>query len=92
MTEICDYRGHIRNWRELCQELGIDNALGREEREKAIIIKSYEKWGHDMADHLYGMFAFALWNTETEELFCVRDHFGTKPLCTGPRPQKNQAS
>ena len=80
MTEIRDYRGHIRNWRELCSELGIDTALGRDEREKEIIVKAYEKWGHDMADHLYGMFAFGLYDSDNDKYFCLRDHFGTKPF------------
>lgn len=80
MTEIKSYRGHIRNWKALCSELGIDNSLSREEREEKILIKSYEKWGYDMAEHLYGMFAFALWDTEDQKLFCLRDQFGTKPF------------
>ena len=33
-----------------------------------------------MADHLYGMFAFALWDDKEEMLFALRDHFGTKPF------------
>ena len=33
-----------------------------------------------MAEHLYGMFAFALWDTEDQKLFCLRDQFGTKPF------------
>ena len=37
MFELHDYRGHIRNWKELCSELGIDSTLSREEREKAIV-------------------------------------------------------
>ena len=80
MTEIREYRGHIRNWRALCEELGVDPSLPREEREPAILIKAYEKWGTDIADHLYGMFAFAIWDEKEEQLFCVRDHFGTKPF------------
>ncbi|MBR0511531.1 MAG: asparagine synthetase B, partial [Ruminococcus sp.] len=72
MINICDYRGHIRNWRELCSELGIDNTLSREEREKVIIVKAYEKWGREMADHFYGMFAFALYDTEKDKYFCLR--------------------
>ena len=78
MTELKEYRGHIRNWRELCSVLGIDSTLPRAEREKTIIIKAYEKWGHDAADHFYGMFAFAV--QSDDELFCVRDQFGTKPF------------
>ncbi|MDE5620237.1 MAG: hypothetical protein K2I80_06925 [Ruminococcus sp.] len=77
MIRILEYRGHIRNWKELCGELEID-LLPRDEREKQIIAKSYEKWGHDMADHIYGMFAFAL--DDNGKIFCMRDQFGTKPF------------
>jgi asparagine synthase (glutamine-hydrolysing) len=80
LIKICDYRGHIRNWRGLCEELCIDGTLSREEREKAIIVKAYEKWGREMADHFYGMFAFALYDTENDKYFCLRDQFGTKPF------------
>ncbi len=80
MIEIKAYRGHIRNWETLCGELGLDVSLSREEREQAILIKGYETWGKAIPDHLYGMFAFALYDTQTDELFCVRDHFGTKPF------------
>lgn len=80
MINICEYRGHIRNWRELCRELGIDDKLSRCEREKAIIVRAYEKWGREMADHFYGMFAFALYDTAEDKYFCLRDQFGTKPF------------
>lgn len=80
MIEIREYRGHIRNWRDLCCELNIDPSLPRSERELALITSAYEKWGHDVADHIYGMFAFAIWDDQNSELFCVRDHFGTKPF------------
>ena len=80
MITIKEYRGHIRNWESLCTELQIDASLTRWEREKEILVKAYEAWGHEMADHLYGMFAFALWDDEKEELFALRDQFGTKPF------------
>lgn len=80
MTEIREYRGHIRNWRQLCGELGVDGSLPREEREPAIIAAAYEKWGKKIADHLYGMFAFCLWDADKHKLFACRDHFGTKPF------------
>ena len=44
------------------------------------MLKAYETWGGRMADHLYGMFAFALWDEEEQKLFCLRDQFGTKPF------------
>lgn len=82
MIRVREYRGHIRNWRKLCQELNIEEDIAnvREKREETILIKAYEKWGYQMADHMYGMFAFALWDEDEEKLFCLRDHFGTKPF------------
>ena len=80
MTEIKAYRGHIRNWDKLCSELDIVKNLSRDEREKQIILKAYEKWGYDMAEHIYGMFAFAIYDDTQDKLFCMRDHFGTKPF------------
>ena len=80
MIEIREYRGHIRNWKALCQELGINANLSRGDRELEIIVKAYEKWAGKMADHIYGMFAFALYDDETGKVFCLRDQFGTKPF------------
>lgn len=80
MIKVQEYRGHIRNWAALCRELSIDPALPREEREKQILTEAYKAWGYEMADHLYGMFAFALWDEEEQKLFCLRDQLGTKPF------------
>ena len=59
----------------MCEELGIEGAdsLSREEREPLILQRAYEKWGHDLGLHLHGMFAFAMWDEEKQELFCLRD-------------------
>lgn len=80
MNSIIDYRGHIRNWKQLCEELEIADSLAREERERKIVLKAYEKWGHDVADHIYGMFAFAINDEAENKIFAVRDQFGTKPF------------
>ena len=80
MIKVKEYRGHIRNWEVLCEELGIDKSLTREEREEAILIRAYETWKYDMAEHMHGMFAFALWDEAEQQLFCLRDQFGTKPF------------
>ena len=80
MITVKEYRGHIRNWEELCERLELPLDLSREEREERILVRAYETWGHEMADHMHGMFAFALWDDEEKELFCLRDQFGTKPF------------
>ncbi len=80
MIAVKEYVGHIRNWKELCQELGVEATLSREDRELQILVKAYEKWAGKMADHIYGMFALALYDDETGKVFCLRDQFGTKPF------------
>lgn len=78
MVEIREYKGHIRNHKALCKELEIVENLSREERENLILIKAYEKWGMEMLNHLYGMFAFAI--VDGNKIILVRDHFGAKPF------------
>lgn len=80
MIKVQEYRGYIRNWKNLCKELGIALPLPRREREEAILLKAYAAWGVSMADHLHGMYAFAIWDDEKKQLFCLRDPFGTKPF------------
>ena len=45
-----------------------------------MVLHGFERWGAGVLDRLRGMFAFALYDTATGELFCARDAFGIKPL------------
>ncbi len=69
MVRVQEYSGHIRNWKAICKELKIETDLSREAREEMILIKAYETWGTKMADHLHGMFAFALWDEERLQIY-----------------------
>ncbi len=80
MVEIKSYSGHIRNHKALCSELGIEQGLSREIREKEIVIKGYEKWGYSLPNHIYGMFAFVLYDSAKNEYVLFRDQFGTVPM------------
>jgi asparagine synthase (glutamine-hydrolysing) len=44
------------------------------------VMAAYEHWGADLARHLRGDFAFAIWNGETREAVVVRDQLGIRPL------------
>ena len=45
-----------------------------------VIIKAYHFWGEDCVKHLDGMFAFAIWDESSQQLFVARDRMGIKPL------------
>lgn len=45
-----------------------------------VILALYQRYGTEAAQHLPGMFAFAVWDDDRQQLFCARDRFGEKPL------------
>ncbi|WP_455387807.1 asparagine synthetase B family protein, partial [Petrachloros mirabilis] len=45
-----------------------------------VILALYARYGEQAMEHLPGMFAFAVWDDDKQELFCARDRFGEKPL------------
>jgi len=72
--------GDVRldNRDELCTELlgaAQDLILPME-----LLALGYEKWGVQLASHLEGDFAFALWDSRRRTLYAARDPFGTRPL------------
>lgn len=79
-TEIRYFSGYIRNYKALCAQLGIEQGLSRAERESEILTKAYAEWGMEMMSHIYGAFAFVIWDEEKQKLFCVRDQVGQKQM------------
>ena len=74
------YNGQIYNTKELRETL-IENGFEFESHsDTEVLLKSYIHYGKDVVHHLNGIFGFAIWNSQTEELFLARDHFGVKPL------------
>jgi asparagine synthase (glutamine-hydrolysing) len=45
-----------------------------------LILRAYAAWGERCVEYLRGDFAFAIWDTREQRLFCARDHFGVKPF------------
>ncbi len=81
------FNGEIYNYLELREELRTEfGAEFATEGDSEAIVAAYHYWGTAALNRLRGMFAFALWDTQTRELFCARDPFGIKPLylATGP--------
>ena len=74
------YNGQIYNTKELTKTLKENGFTFRGHSDTEVLLKSYLYYGKDVVNHLNGIFAFAIWNTKTKELFLARDHFGIKPL------------
>lgn len=72
------YNGEIYNFPELRHELSA--AKFRTHSDTEVLLRAYEKWGAGCLDRLRGMFAFAIWDRNRQELFCARDRFGIKPF------------
>jgi len=75
---IC-YNGEIYNYIELRDELRGGYEF-RTTSDTEVILAAYLKWGRECVSHLRGMFAFAIWDSRTQEVFCSRDRFGIKPF------------
>lgn len=45
-----------------------------------LVLGAYERWGSGCASHLFGDFSFCLWDADSQQLLCARDHLGVKPL------------
>ncbi len=81
------FNGEIYNYLELREALRAEfGAAFATDGDGEAILAAYHHWGTAALTRLRGMFAFALWDTTTSELFCARDPFGIKPLfmATGP--------
>lgn len=74
------FNGEIYNYRELRRQLIAAGHVFSTQGDAEVVLHGFEQWGEAVLDRLRGMFAFALYDTATGELFCARDAFGVKPL------------
>lgn len=72
------YNGEIYNFQELKQELSDYRFYSNCDTE--VIIAAYLKWGIDCVQKFNGMFAIAIYDRKSDEIYLVRDRIGKKPL------------
>ncbi|GAB4135648.1 MAG: asparagine synthase (glutamine-hydrolyzing) [Planctomycetaceae bacterium] len=81
-TVYLTFNGEIYNHAEIRKEL---IALGHDDwqtdhSDTEVLLRAFEEWGIGCVDRFRGMFAFAIWDARTRELWLARDRVGIKPL------------
>jgi len=83
---VITYNGEIYNYLELKKQLISKGVQFRSGSDTEVLIEAYRAWGEEMLLHLRGMFAFAIFDTVTNILFCARDRVGKKPFVYATTP------
>ncbi|MEV4176888.1 asparagine synthase (glutamine-hydrolyzing) [Nonomuraea sp. NPDC049709] len=83
---VLTYSGEVYNFGELRAELTARGHRFRTRSDTEVVLRAYLEWGADLAEHLNGMYAFAVWDARSEQLLLVRDRMGIKPLYYYPTP------
>ena len=74
------FNGEIYNYLEQRQKLIQKGHIFKTTTDTEVILHLYEEYDVDCLQYLRGMFAFAIWDGNRQQMFCARDRFGIKPF------------
>ena len=74
------YNGEVYNFKDIRQDLISEGYSFDSNSDTEVILKSYHFWGIDCVERFRGMFAFAIYDSEQQEIIIFRDRAGVKPL------------
>ncbi|MBF0451833.1 MAG: N-acetylglutaminylglutamine amidotransferase [Candidatus Magnetomorum sp.] len=74
------FNGAIYNYPELRKKLQQRGYRFFSQGDTEVILKAYHAWGKACVNHFNGMFAFAIYERDSGQLFLARDRLGIKPL------------
>jgi asparagine synthase (glutamine-hydrolysing) len=77
---VITYNGEIYNYRDLRAHLETKGHAFTTQTDTEVLLHAWAEHGADCLPLLDGMFAFAIYDTESKELTLVRDRAGEKPL------------
>lgn len=74
------YNGEVYNYGELRKELEELGVAFRTNGDTEVVLYAYIVWGPTCVKRFNGMWAIAIYDTQSRSLFCSRDRFGVKPF------------
>lgn len=74
------YNGEVYNFLELRRELESAGRSFKTQSDTEVILVAWQEWGEAMLPRFNGMWALAIHDKKSGELFLARDRFGIKPL------------
>jgi asparagine synthase (glutamine-hydrolysing) len=74
------FNGEIYNYLEQRHNLILKGYVFKTTTDTEVILHLYEEYGVECLQYLRGMFAFAIWDDNRQQMFCARDRFGIKPF------------
>lgn len=74
------YNGEVYNFLEIRNDLQAKGYTFKTDTDTEVILTAYHEYGKDCLFKFNGMWAFAIYDEHTQELFLARDRFGVKPL------------
>jgi len=74
------FNGEIYNYIELRDQLIAKGHAIHTRTDTEVLLKSFLQWGSECLNKLNGMWAFAVWLPNKNEIFFARDRFGVKPF------------
>ncbi len=74
------FNGEIYNYIELKKDLIKKGYTFYTNSDTEVLLALYDYYNTSCLNYIDGMFAFAIWDNITEQIFIARDRFGEKPL------------
>lgn len=74
------FNGEIYNYNEIREQLIAKGHQFATHSDTEVILHAWREWGTNAITQWHGMFAIVLYDEKTNEIFCIRDRAGVKPL------------